>query len=160
MRERGQAQDKRRNTKFTTFYMGTDWISVCLVRTFKKIWLFRGHPSITVVFGLFCETNKHFFFRFVLVCFGVSYQYRNNQNKQNFLKTNRKNLQEMFFIRGSSKPLLFFLGLNQNKPKLNLFRCFSVCFFTKPTNFFFRFVSMFRTGIETSETNRTYGMGN
>jgi hypothetical protein len=24
----------------------------------------------------------------------------------------------------------------------------------------FRFVSMFRTGIETTETNRTYGMGN
>jgi hypothetical protein len=59
-------------------------------------------------------------------------------------------------IRISSKQLIFF-GSNRNSI---CFSCFSVCFFreTPPKNF--RFVSVFRTGIETTETNRTYGMGN
>ncbi len=51
----------------------------------------RNKPKLNLFrlfFGLFRETKKHFF-RFVSVCFGVSDWYRNNRNKQNFLKTNR-----------------------------------------------------------------------
>ncbi len=46
--------------------------------------------SVSVVFGLFRETKKHFFglFQFVSVCFGVSDRYQNNRNKQNFVNTN------------------------------------------------------------------------
>ncbi len=47
---------------------------------------------------------------------------------------NQKNLQKTFSIRGPSKQLIFFLGLNRNKLKLNLFRL--VCFFARPPNFF------------------------
>jgi hypothetical protein len=66
----------------------------------------------------------------------------------------------MFSMRMSSKPLIFFLGSNRNKPKLNLFRLFFGLLFRETQKKFFRFVSMFRTGIETTEINRTYGMGN
>jgi hypothetical protein len=55
-----------------------------------------------------------------------------------------------------------FLGSNRNKPKLNLFQLSFGLLFRETKNFFFglyRFVSMFRTGIETTGTNRTYGMG-
>ncbi len=52
-------------------------------------------------------------------------------------KTNRKKLQKTFSIRGSSKPLIFFLGSNQNKPKLNLFWLFFGLLFCKTTKFFF-----------------------
>jgi hypothetical protein len=51
----------------------------------------RNKPKLNLFrlfFGLFRETKK-LFFRFVSVCFGVSDQYRNNRNKQNFLETNR-----------------------------------------------------------------------
>ncbi len=51
-------------------------------------------------------------------------------------ETNQKKLQKMFSIRWSSKSLIFFLGSNRNKPKLNLFRLFLVCFFAKPKIFF------------------------
>ncbi len=111
--------------------------------------------SVLVVFWFVSQNQKTFF----SVCFGVSDRYRNNRNKQNFLETNRKNLHKTFSIRGSSKPLIFQLSSNRN---LICFGCFPVCFFAKPKNLFFglsRFVSMFRTGIET-KTNRTYGMGN
>jgi hypothetical protein len=45
-------------------------------------------------------------------------------------------------------------GSNRNKPKQDLFR---VCFglFRETKIFFFRFVLVFRTCIETTETNRT-----
>jgi hypothetical protein len=120
-------------------------------------------------FSVRTETNRNLFcfefFRFVSrnqttffsVCFGVLDLYQNNRNKQNFLETNRKTLQKPFSIRRSSKPLILFLGPNWNRNSVCL-GCFSVCFYTKPKNFFCRFVSMFRTGIETTETNRTYGM--
>jgi hypothetical protein len=120
------------------------------------------NQSVSVVFR-FVSRNQKTFFGFISVCFGVLDWYRNNWNKQNFLKTNRKNLQKTFSIRGSSKPLIFFLGLDRNKPKLNLFQLFFGLLFRKTNNFFFglfRFVSMFRTGIKTTEANRTYGMGN
>ncbi len=85
--------------------------------------------SVSVVFW-FVSRNKKHFFRF------VSDRYRNNRNKQNLVETNRKNLQKMFSIRGSSKPLIFFLGSNQNKPKLNLFWLFFSLVFRKTKKFF------------------------
>ncbi len=54
----------------------------------------RNKPKLNLFrlfFDLFHETKKKIF-RFVSVCFGFSDQYRNNRNKQNFLKTNQKNL--------------------------------------------------------------------
>ncbi len=48
---------------------------------------------------------------------------------------------------------IFFFGSNQNEPKLNLLRLF-VSFLRETKQIFFRFVSVFRTGIETTETNR------
>ncbi len=61
---------------------------------------------------------------------------------------------------GSSKPLIFFHGSNRNKLKLNLFRLLFGLLFRETPKIFLRFVSMFRTAIETTKTNRTYGMGN
>jgi hypothetical protein len=54
----------------------------------------------------------------------------------------------------SSKQTKIIFGSNRNKPKQDLFR---VCFglFRETKNKQFRFVSVFRTYIETTETNRT-----
>ncbi len=56
--------------------------------------------------------------------------------------------------RVSSKWKIKIFGSNRNKPKQDLFR---VCFglFRETKTFLFRFVSVFRTCIETIETNRT-----
>ena len=56
--------------------------------------------------------------------------------------------------RVSSKQTKINFGSNRNKPKQDLFR---VCFglFRETKNKKFRFVSVFRTYIETTETNRT-----
>jgi hypothetical protein len=62
--------------------------------------------TVSVVFR-FVSRNQKTFFRFVPVRFGVSDQYRNNQNKQTFVETNQKNLQKTFSFRGSSKQLNF-----------------------------------------------------
>ncbi len=51
-------------------------------------------------------------------------------------ETNQKNLRNTFSIRGSSKQLIFFLGLNRNKPKLNLFWLFFGMFFRQAPKFF------------------------
>ncbi len=58
--------------------------------------------------------------------------------------------------RVSSKQSNFFFGSNRNKPKLNLFRLFFGRFHETKQIFFglFWFVSVFRTGIETTETNQ------
>jgi len=58
----------------------------------------------------------------------------------------------MVAIRVSSKQTKNIFGLNRKEPKLNLFRlCFGLFHETK--KYFFRFVSVFRTCIETTETN-------
>jgi hypothetical protein len=59
--------------------------------------------------------------------------------------------------RVSSKQSNFVLGLNQNKPKLNLFQSVLVVFrfVSRNQEHFFRFVSVFQTGIKATETNRT-----
>ncbi len=111
--------------------------------------------SVSVVFQFVLWNQKTFF----SVCFGVLDQYQNNRNKQNFIETNQKNLQKIFSIRRSSKPLNFFSRFEPKQTELNLFGCFSVCFSQNPKKYFW-FVLMFRTSIETTETNRTYGMGN
>jgi hypothetical protein len=56
--------------------------------------------------------------------------------------------------RVSSKWKKYIFGSNRNKPKQDLFR---VCFglFRETKKHFFRFVSVFRTFIETTETNKT-----
>jgi hypothetical protein len=57
-------------------------------------------------------------------------------------------------IRVSSKQTKINFGSNRNKPKQDLFR---VCFglFRETKNKTFRYVSVFRTYIETTETNRS-----
>ncbi len=57
-------------------------------------------------------------------------------------------------FRVSSKQTKIIFGSNRNKPKQDLFR---VCFglFRETKNKKFRFVSVFRTYMETTETNRT-----
>jgi hypothetical protein len=85
----------------------------------------------SICFGCFsiCLQNQNTFFRFVLD------QYQNNRNKQNFVHTNRKNVQEMFSIRGCSNQnksetqsvsVVFRNVLSRNQKVL--FRFISVCF--------------------------------
>jgi hypothetical protein len=59
-----------------------------------------------------------------------------------------------FTLPGVSSKQTFFFGSNRNKLKLDLFRLF-LGLFRKNRNVFFRFVSVFRTGIETTN-NRTF----
>ncbi len=84
----------------------------------------------SICFGCFsvCFAKQKTFFS---VCFGVSDQYWNNRNKQNFVETNRKNLQKTFSIRGSSKQLIFFSPFEPKQTEtqpvsvvFGLFRCF------------------------------------
>jgi hypothetical protein len=112
----------------------------------------RNKPKLNLFrlfFGLFRETQKHFF-RFVSVGFGGSDRYRNKRNKQNFVETNGnkpKKSFKKFLLGGSRNSKFFFLGSNRIKPKLNLFLLFLVCFLRNQQIFFslFRFVSVFRT---------------
>jgi hypothetical protein len=108
-------------------------------------------------FGLFRKTKKHFF-RFVSVFRTGIETTKTNRTLSKQTETNQKNLQKTFFIRGSSKQLNFFLDSNRSKPKLNLYWLFFV-FLRNPPKLF-QFVSVFQTDIETTETNRAYGMGN
>jgi hypothetical protein len=55
--------------------------------------------------------------------------------------------------RVSTKQSNFFFGSDRNKPKLNLFWLF-FGLFRKTKKHFFQFVSVFRTDIKTTETNR------
>jgi hypothetical protein len=61
---------------------------------------------------------------------------------------------ERLTVRVSSKQTKIIFGSNRNKPKQDLFR---VCFglFREPKKKKIRFVSVFRTYIETTETNRS-----
>ncbi len=55
----------------------------------------------------------------------------------------------------SSKQSNFFFGSNRNKAKLNMFWLFSGPF-RKTKKLFVLFVSVFQTGIETTEINRIF----
>ncbi len=129
----------------------------------RRSWL--GSPQNNqILFSVRTETNQNsicfgcfsFFFakpnKFFSVCFGVSVRYWNNRNKP------KKSLKNKSLLRCPWTINVIF-GSNRNKPKLNLFWLF-FGFFRETKQIFFRFVSVFRTCIETTETNRTYGMGN
>ncbi len=150
----------RVSSKQSNFFFGSN-------RNKPKLNLFR------LFFGLFRETKKHLF-RFVLV-FRTGIE--TTETKKNFHETNRnkpkktEKISKKRFLLGSPRNHDFFLGLkNRNKPKLNLFRLFFGWLLHETKKFFFRFVSvcfglfqfvlMFRTGIETTKTNRNYSMGN
>jgi hypothetical protein len=110
----------------------------------------------SICFGCFsvCFAKPKNIFFSLFRCFGsVLKQPEETEFSRNKPKNSPKNV----------KQLIFFLGSNRNKPKLNLFRLFFGLLFYETPKFFsalFRFVSMFRTGIYTIETNRTYGIGN
>jgi inhibitor of KinA sporulation pathway (predicted exonuclease) len=75
---------------------------------------------------------------------------------QNKLKKTQKNV----LYLGVLETVNFFSWL---EPKQTETQSVSVVFgllFRKTPQKNFRFVSMFRTGIKTTKTNRTYGMGN
>ncbi len=123
----------------------------------KKNFVSNGNKPLLNLFRLFFvmfrETKKHFFGLFR--CFGrVSNQTEFCRNKP------KKSPKKRSVLGGSSKPFIFFLGSNRNKPKIDLFGLFFDLLFCGRQKIFFRFVFMFRTGIETTETNWTYGMGN
>ncbi len=127
----------RVSSKQSKFFFGSNQNKAKLY----LFWLFRfvswNQKHFSVCFGLF-------------QCFGPV----SKQPKQTELCRNKpKNLQKSFLL-GVLETVNFFLGSNLNKPKLNLF-----WLFFRNQQIFFRFVSVFCTGIETTETNRTYGMG-
>jgi hypothetical protein len=77
---------------------------------------------------------------FFSVCFGVSDRYRNNRNKQNFLKTHRnkpKKSPKNVLYSGVLKTVNFFSRFEPKQTdNLICFCCFLVCFFGKPKIFF------------------------
>jgi hypothetical protein len=111
-------------------------VGVCRVSSKQSISFFglnRNKPKLNLFqlfFGLFRETQKNF--RFVSMFWtGIE----TTKTNRTFLKQTKKNLQKTLSIRLSSKQLLFF-GLNQNKPKLNLFWMFiGLCHENKKKNF-------------------------
>ncbi len=87
--------------------------------------------SVSVVFRFVSRNQKTFF----SVCFGlfrcfgpVSKQPKQTEFSRNKPKQTKKIPKKTLSIRGYSKPLIFFLGLNRNSI---CFGCFSVCFFAK-----------------------------
>ena len=80
---------------------------------------------------------------------------KENVNRRQCLKTNDLQGGGLYCtVRVSSKQTKKIFGSNRNKPKQVLFRvCFGLFRETKSRKF--RFVSVFRTYIETTETNRT-----
>jgi hypothetical protein len=95
----------------------------------------RNKPKLNLFrlfFGLFRETKKYFL-RFVSVFRTGIETTETNRTLSKQTKTNWKNLQKTFSIRGSSKQLFFSRGLNQNSI---CFGCFLVCFFAKSKNLF------------------------
>jgi hypothetical protein len=109
--------------------------------------------SVSVVFRFVSRNQKTFF----SVCFSVSDRYRNNRNKP---KKSPKNV----LYEEVLETVNFF---SRFEPKQTKTQSVSVVFrfaFSRNPKFFFcvlfRFVVMLRTGIKTTETNRTYGMGN
>ncbi len=129
----------RVSSKQSNFFFGSN-------RNEPKLNLFR------LFFGLFRET-KQIFFRFASVSFGV-FGPVSKQPKQT-----EKISKKQISIRVSSKQLIFFSVRTKTNRNSTCFGCFSVCFFRETKQNYFWFVSVFRTGIETTETNRTNGMG-
>ncbi len=144
--------------------LATTWSIMSRVSSKQSNFFFgmnRNKPKLNLfrLFSVCFAKPKNIFFG-LFRCFGpVSKQPKQTEFSQNKPKKSPKK----FSIRGSQKPLIFFLGSNRKNRNSICFGCFLVCFFAKAKNFFlglFRFVQMFRTSIETTETNRTYCMGN
>jgi hypothetical protein len=140
--QRPQLGCPRNNQIFFSVRTETNWNSIC----FGCFSICFTKPK-NIFFGLF---------QFISV-----FRTGNETTKTNriFSKQTEKISKKRSLFWG---PRFFFLlGSNRNKPKLNLFQCFSIYFFAKKkkNSGLFRFVLMFRTGIKTTETNRTYGMG-
>ncbi len=90
----------------------------------------------SICFGCFsvCFAKPKIIFFGLFRCFGlVSKQPKQTEFKQNFLETNRKNLQKIW---GSSKPFFFFSVRTETNRNSICFGCFSVCFFGKPKKHF------------------------
>jgi hypothetical protein len=108
-------------------------------RVSSKQSIFFSVPTETnrnsICFGCFsvCFTKPKNIFS---VCFGVLDRYRNNRNKQNFLETNRKNLQKSSLF-GGPQNCNFFSRFEPKQTKTqSVSSVFLVCFFAKPKNFF------------------------
>jgi hypothetical protein len=120
--------DQRVSSKQSNFFFG-------LNRNKPKLNLFRSF------FGLFRETQKKIF----SVCFGVSDRYRNNQNKQNFVETNRnkpKKFPKNIIYYRVRETVNFFSRL---EPKQTETQSVSDVFrfaFSRNQQIFFRFVSV------------------
>jgi hypothetical protein len=112
----------------------------------------------------FAKPKNIFFglFRFVSVFLTGIETTEKNRTLSKETETNRKSLKKRFLLGGCRNSSFFFSGSNWNKPKLNLFLLFSVCFLRNQHIFFglFLFVLAFWTRIETTKTNRAFGMGN
>ncbi len=99
------------------------------------------------------------FFRFVSV-FRTGIE---TTETNRILSKQTEKIYEKRSLLGVLETVNFFSRLEPKQIKTQSVSCFLVGFFPKPTNFFhglLLFVSMFQTGIETTETNRTYSMGN
>ncbi len=109
----------RVSSKQSNFFFGSN-------QNIPKLNVFR------LFFGLFRETKNIFFGLFW--CFGLV----SKQPKQKDIlsKQTEKISLKTFSIRGSQKPLIFFLGSNQNKPKLIRFRLFFGLLFRETPKFF------------------------
>ncbi len=96
--------------------------------------------SVSVVFRVCFAKPKNIFFSlfwFVSVFWtGIESTKTNGILSKQTEKISKKRCS----IRRSSKPLIFFLGSNQNKLKLSLFRLFFGLLFRETKKFFFRFV--------------------
>ncbi len=134
------------SSKQSNFFFGSN-------RNKQKInlfWLF---------FGLFRETKKR--------CFRLVSVFRTGIETTEANRVLSKQTDKIFkkhsLLGGSRNRDFFFAVRTETNQNSICFGCFSFDFFAKPTNFFFGlflFVLMFRTGVETTETNRTYSMGN
>jgi hypothetical protein len=106
-------------------------------------------------FGLFCKTQKKF--RFVLVFWTSIEQPKQTDFFRNTPKKSPKNAPYKGFLK-----TINFWGVptetNQNSIFFGYF-CY-LCGTNKNFLQFVWFISVCRTGIETTETSRTYGMGN
>jgi hypothetical protein len=97
----------------------------------------------------FAKPNNIFFGLFR--CFGpISKQLKQTE----FSRNKQKKSPKKFSIRGSLKPLIFFLGSNQNKPKLNLFQLFFGLLFHETPKKYFRFVSVCFDVLDRYRNNR------
>ncbi len=105
----------------------------------------RNKPKLNLFrlfFGLFHETKKLFFGLFR--CFGpVSKQPKQTEFSRNKPKQTEKSLKNVLYY-GVLETVNFFLGSNQNKQKLNLFRLFFGLLFHKTTQFFFGLFRCFK----------------